>query len=290
MHDNARIKRKKGFSLTTERGIIYTMKRRQHSGKMAFRPINKRAINPKETRMEMLYKQIKEIEADNKAKKAEDKVVEIQAKAESHIDENIKQELEPKKVNRKFKVFTTEHQPKKSSVIQYNFTEDHEEPMYYISSDERLQSILSYPQTIAALVEIFENAVEQYSYIMSKVSEADREVQDYLHELRQPKRNAYEGYKLYRLGHDLQVKRQSYKDGADIVRPLSNFVNAHKDMLESLKNISNYLNGLEESRKARIYYPRSNLKLPVGDKFRALSPSDQAKMKEFYENKKRKAS
>lgn len=264
------------------------MKRRQHSGKMAYRPLNKKAINPKETRMEALFNKIKQIEADNKAAQQTPPVT--AENRGSALDENIKKEIETKQKKCKFKVFTTSNLPRKNSAIQYNFTDDHEEPMYYITSDERLQSILDYPQTIASLVDLLENVTEQYSYIMSKISEVDREIQDYLHELREPKRNAYEGYKLYRLGHDLQIKRQSYKDGADIVRPLANFANAHKDLIEPLKHISEYLNGLETSRRARIYMPRSSLNLPVGDKYRALPPADQAKIREMYEIKRRKAS
>lgn len=220
------------------------------------------------SRLDKLFEEIKNIQAKNTCPKKEDIINhDIKTVAKQEYVKQSKQE---------------------SSITKYNFIPEQEKPTYYIESDKKIKAILGYRKTLNDFVAMVSCVGEQLGYCSSKLSQADRELQDYLHELRMPKRNAYEGFKLYQLGHHLEVKRQGYKNAIDDIRMIANFASAHKDDIEKLKNIAAYVNSIYEERKDPIYMPRSDLNLPVGDKFRALPEEEQEKIRKNFEAKKKK--
>jgi hypothetical protein len=180
-------------------------------------------------------------------------------------------------------------QTKKSELAQYRFSPDQENPDYYIVNNPKMSPILNYRRILKEFLEMMNSVEDQFSYCCSKVSEADREVQDFLHELRMPKRNAYEGFKLYQLGHHLEVKRQAFKNAQEDLRPLSTLASMMKEQLERIENCAKHLDTLKLSRENKVYIPRSDLNLPVGDRYRSLSPEEQQEIRQNYE-RRRKAS
>ena len=180
-------------------------------------------------------------------------------------------------------------QVKKSGLAQYRFTPEQEDPNYYIVNNPKMASILNYRRILKDFLDMMSNVEEQFSYCSSKVSEADRELQDFLHELRMPKRNAYEGFKLYQLGHHLEVKRQAFKNAQEDLRPLATLASTMKEQVERIENCAKHLDTLQLSRENRVYIPRSDLNLPVGDRYRSLSPEEQQEIRQNYE-RRRKAS
>ena len=233
----------------------------------------------RKSKTDKLFEKIKEMEKQREKKDPD-------ATIDTRIEEAAGKTTELKKP---FKVMHLEEDKiMKTKIEQFSFQPEEDDPKYYIASDKRLAALLDYRRILREFVDMMKNANDQYAYCNSKVSESDREVQDFLHELRQPKRNACEGFKLYQLGHHLEVKRQGYKEAADDLRPVSNFANAYKEQTQKLENILAYLNATLESRNNTIYMPRSNLKLPVGDRFRSLSQEEQEEIRRSYERKKKK--
>lgn len=191
-------------------------------------------------------------------------------------------------------VMSSDTKKNRSSIAQYNFTDEQENPAYYIASNKRLSKILEYRRILSEFIEMMKSVEDQHSYCRSKIVESDREIQDFLHELRQPKRNAYEGFKLYQLGHHLEIKRQGFKDADEDIFCLAKLANASKEYIEKLERIMNHLEDVKTSRENKIYMPRSDLDLPVGDKFRSLPKEEQAiicqnfeKTKAMYKNNKK---
>ena len=212
---------------------------------------------------------------------------EQQADTVRDIDKNIAEEFAPKHSREQKLVKTAESKQKakefKSSLTDFTFKPEQENPLFYIASDNRLSAMLEYTRIIDEYIDMMERVDDQYQYCCSKLSEAEKEVQDFLHELRAPKKNAFEGFKLYQLGHNIQLKRQAYKDCASVLKPLANLVRANKEQIDKMKNISSYLNSVKETKENRIYMQRSNLKLPIGDAFRALTPTEQEIIRKNYE-------
>lgn len=236
---------------------------------------------------------------DDKDKNESNNTQQVTEKGPYSIDDNIEKAIkESSKKNGGYNVVMHNNskdidKKPRSSITQYNFTKEQEYPTYYIASNQRLSKILEYKRILSEFIEMMKSVEDQHSYCRSKIVESDREIQDFLHELRQPKRNAYEGFKLYQLGHHLEIKRQGYKDADEDVFYLAKFMNNSKEFVEKLESILNHLKEVETSRENKIYMPRSSLNLPVGDKFRALSKKEQEvicrnfeKTKTLYRNQK----
>lgn len=249
---------------------------------------------PRKSHLEHLFDQIKQMETQRASSTTEKPEAAIVAPPPAeqqgpvrNIDENIEKEFAPKHSREIKLVKTTESKQKakesKSSLTDFTFKPEQENPLFYIASDNRLSSMLEYTRIIDEYVDMMEHVDDQYQYCCSRLSEAEKEVQDFLHELRQPKKNAFEGFKLYQIGHNIQLKRQAYKDCAAILKPLANQVRANKEQIERMKNISDYLKSVKQTKENRIYMQRSSLKLPVGDAFRALAPAEQEVIRRNYE-------
>lgn len=203
------------------------------------------------------------------------------------IDKDLQEEI-----NRKpgrFSVIEAGEVMSKRKLDNYRFTEEQEHEVYYIASDSRLSAMLEYEDVLEKFVDMLEHAEDQYSYCSSRLSECDRKIQDFLHELRMPKRNASEGFKLYQLGHFLQVERQAYKNAIELLKPLAGFAGGNEELRRRLQNILSNQRLHRESQENRIYMPRSELNLPVGDKFRSLSEEQQEKIRQNYQNGRRRA-
>ena len=216
----------------------------------------------KEKKLDDLFEKIRAIEQENKKAKAEEAPV---SKTDGVLDKNIEEAA--KAPSEKKRSYVVKKLPeKRTKLAQYKFSEEQELPEFYILNN---------------FISMIESVQDQFSYCSSRLSEADKEIQDFLHELRQPKKNAYEGFKLYQLGHHLEIKRQAYKNSINILRPLTRLYN--EESLTQMKNAAELLRTAIKECSNRIYMQKSNLKLPVGDAFRALSKDEQSLIKENYE-------
>lgn len=74
-----------------------------------------------------------------------------------------------------------------------------------------------------------------------------------------------------------------------MLRPLANFANANRELVTRLQNISEHQKSRKSLIENRVYMPRSDLNLPVGDAFRALPKEEQERIRENYRNGRRKA-
>lgn len=250
-----------------------------------------------------LFDQIKEMEAKNREQVAADSNISlderIQKAAETKPETTFKviqtntvmpaEKTGPQQENPTPKL-SVKAQAKKSGLAQYRFTAEQENPEYYIVNNPKMAPILGYRKVLKDFIEMMENVEAQYSYCSSKVSEADRELQDFLHELRMPKRNAYEGFKLYQLGHHLEVKRQAFKNAQEDLKPLATLAGVIREQMERISHTAKHLDTIRLSRENKVYIPRSELDLPVGDRYRALSPEKQQEIKQNYEQRRKKAS
>ena len=262
-------------------------KRRKH------RPLNLKACKPKpgKSHMDMLFERVKEMEQENKSKKLIADVAPESAGAgtklaDGQLDKHIEEEI-----GRKLKKFDIiEVEDTMSRKIQnYEFADEQENEAYYIASDNVLSPMMDYTQILEGFIDLLNRVDQQNVYCNNKLGDCDRKIQDFLHELRMPKRNAYEGFKLYQLGHNLEIKRQAYKDALKVLRPLAGFANANREIVQKLQNILESQKARKELCENRVYVPRSDLDLPVGDKFRSLSEEDQQKMRENLNISRRKA-
>lgn len=240
--------------------------------------------------MDMLFDKVKEMEQEHKGQKL---IADVQTDepaeqklADGQLDKNLEEEINVKL--KKFNVIEAEEQMKRK-LQDFNFTEEQENESYYIASDNTLSPLMEYCSVLEQFVEMANKVDSQHVYCNNKLGDCDRKIQDFLHELRMPKRNAYEGFKLYQLGHNLEIQRQAYKDALELLRPLASFVNANREIVPKLQKILEHQKTHQELRENRVYVPRSDLDLPVGDKFRALSEEDQARMRENLQNGRRKA-
>lgn len=231
----------------------------------------------KEKKLDDLFEKIRAIEQENKKAKAEEAPV---SKTDGVLDKNIEEAA--KAPSEKKRSYVVKKLPeKRTRLAQYKFSEEQELPEFYILNDDRTKDIVNYEEFLNNFISMIESVQDQFSYCSSRLSEADKEIQDFLHELRQPKKNAYEGFKLYQLGHHLEIKRQAYKNSINILRPLTRLYN--EESLTQMKNAAELLRTAIKECSNRIYMQKSNLKLPVGDAFRALSKDEQSLIKENYE-------
>lgn len=252
---------------------------------------------------DQLFDKIKEMEAKNREQVAADSNISLDERmrkaAETKPETTFKviqtntvmpaKKTEPQQENPTPKL-SVKAQAKKSGLAQYRFTAEQENPEYYIVNNPKMAPILGYRKVLKDFIEMMKNVEAQYSYCSSKVSEADRELQDFLHELRMPKRNAYEGFKLYQLGHHLEVKRQAFKNAQEDLKPLATLAGVIREQMERISHTAKHLDTIRLSRENKVYIPRSELDLPVGDRYRALSPEKQQEIKQNYEQRRKKAS
>ena len=244
-------------------------------------------------RMGQLFEQIKAQEMERKIqqeKKAagteeqEEKKEEI-ADGILDIDESLNKELYMSKRRRKFNMSRikqcTEDDKSKAAI------RDDDSPLYYIANDEKISTLLEYDIILKLFVDMMEKIQGQYTYCSNKLSEYDKKRQDFLHELGQPRKSASEGFKLYDLAHRIEVQRRAYKDAMGILQPLLHLANKEQEMLPKMKEAIEKLEIGKEARENRIYIPRSDLPLSVGDPFRSLTKTEQEKVMKNFENSRR---
>lgn len=249
-----------------------------------YKPLRVSDCKPKKTRMELLFDNIRQQEQERRSEAiiAQANTEEPQMQAPGELDKHIQEELQ--KPVRKFQVVDAgEGEAMSRKLKTYAFSDEQESEEWYIRNSEKLASALDYPTILKMFVDLLDNAQDQHVCCNNKLADCDRKIQDFLHELRMPKKNAYEGFKLYQLGHHLELERQAYKDALVVLTPLANFINANPDAVVKLKNILKRLEDQAELKKSRIYMPRSELDLPVGDAFRALPKEEQERIRQNYE-------
>lgn len=233
---------------------------------------------PKKNRMDLLFDKIREQEKERRGTSI---IADVEGQAPGDLDKHIQEELSSPV--RKFKVVDTKRGEAMGRKLKtYAFSDEQESEEWYLKSNETLASCIDYPTILEMFVDLLDHANDQHVCCNNKLADCDRKIQDFLHELRQPKKNAYEGFKLYQLGHHLELERQAYKDALAVLSPLANFVNANPDSVTKLRNILKRFEDQKELKESRIYMPRSDLDLPVGDAFRALPEDEQERIRQNY--------
>ena len=264
------------------------MPRKKHINK-SYKSIDPNVLRKKEKdRIALLFDKIKQEEKNRQKEKDVAVTNEVQEEKIS-LDESIQQTIN-EDIKKTEKCIIQTHNieiEKPSSAIKYDFKPEQEDPLYYIVSNNRLSSMLDYENILEKYVEMIKNIEDQYQFCLTKLSETERELQDFLHELRMPKKNAYEGFKIYQLGHHLEIKRQAYKDAIRLLGPIFGHVKCVRDNLENIERLVTNLKELDNLKNNRIYMPRSDLKLSSGDKFRKLSKKEQEILRQKYEAAKR---
>ena len=253
------------------------------------------------TRMGQLFEQIKAQEIERKIQREkEEKAAEntnintdISTKVQEskteirNIDENLERELHTSSRRRKFNMSVVKRDDKNKENIEKDVRTKKEKfedtPVYHILSDDRISSLVNYINVLKAYVDLIENVQDQYSYCSNKLSECEKKRQDFLHEIGQPRKSASEGFKLYDIAHKVEVQRRAYKDSINILQPLVSLANKQRDVVYKIKETIEKLEIGKEARENRLYIPRSDLDLPVGDRFRSLTKTEQEKVIRNYE-------
>ena len=241
------------------------------------------------SKVDILFEKIKTVETINQQKNPNDikdgldldnRIKEIQNI--SKIPQNKKQYIIINNIGKENQIVTTK--------IILDKIVNYEDPASYIENDNVLSSTQKYDKILKDYLQMLEKIGDEYSYCNNKVAESDREIQDFLHELRMPKKSASEGYKLYQLGHRLEMKRQGYKNHLAYLQYILDHMSYVKNKIDLniLRKTINYINNEVDSQQNKIYMPRSDLNLSVGDKFRALPTEEQEIIRKNYEKGKQK--
>lgn len=104
---------------------------------------------------------------------------------------------------------------------------------------------------IGSFCDLHDQLVARAPWIDHKLTEVDNKIQDVLHAIEFNSYNARDGYKIYKLLHDLRLERRKYKDEqiiADVMK--SGFVNSNWELVKSrvddLKDRQYHVREMEE--------------------------------------------
>ena len=104
---------------------------------------------------------------------------------------------------------------------------------------------------IGSFCDLHDQLVERATWVEYKLQEVENKIQDVLHAIEFNSYNARDGYKIYKLLHDLRVERRKYKDEqiiADVMK--SGFVNSNWELvrtrLDDLKDRQYHVREMEE--------------------------------------------
>ena len=90
---------------------------------------------------------------------------------------------------------------------------------------------------IGAFCDLHDQLVARAPWIDHKLTEVDNKIQDVLHAIEFNSYNARDGYKIYKLLHDLRLERRKYKDEqiiADVMK--SGFANSNYELARTRVN------------------------------------------------------
>lgn len=104
---------------------------------------------------------------------------------------------------------------------------------------------------IDSFCDLHDQLVARVTWVKYKLQEVENKIQDVLHAIEFNSYNARDGYKIYKLLHDLRIERRKYKDEqiiADVMK--SGFANSNWELVRSrvddLKDRQYHARNLEE--------------------------------------------
>ena len=104
---------------------------------------------------------------------------------------------------------------------------------------------------IGSFCDLHEQIVARATWVEYKLQEVENKIQDVLHAIEFNSYNARDGYKIYKLLHDLRLERRKYKDEqiiADVMK--SGFAGSNWELartrVDDLKNRQYHVRNLEE--------------------------------------------
>ena len=104
---------------------------------------------------------------------------------------------------------------------------------------------------ISSFCDLHDQLVARAPWIDHKLTEVENKIQDVLHAIEFNSYNARDGYKMYKLLHDLRLERRKYKDEqiiADVMK--SGFASSNWELartrVDDLKNRQYHVRNLEE--------------------------------------------
>ena len=104
---------------------------------------------------------------------------------------------------------------------------------------------------IGSFCDLHDQLVARATWVEYKLQEVENKIQDVLHAIEFNSYNARDGYKIYKLLHDLRLERRKYKDEqiiADVMK--SGFANSNWELVrtrvDDLKDRQYHVRNLEE--------------------------------------------
>jgi hypothetical protein len=106
-------------------------------------------------------------------------------------------------------------------------------------------------EQISAFCDLHDQLVARATWVEYKLQEVENKIQDVLHAIEFNSYNARDGYKIYKLLHDLRLERRKYKDNQIIASIMkSGFANSNWELVRSrvddLKDRKYHVRKMEE--------------------------------------------
>lgn len=114
--------------------------------------------------------------------------------------------------------------------------------------------LVNYDSTLAQIgsfCDLHDQLVARAPWIDHKLTEVENKIQDVLHAIEFNSYNARDGYKIYKLLHDLRLERRKYKDEIFIRELIDDNINSvdwgkFKSRVEDVKNRQYHVREMEE--------------------------------------------
>lgn len=144
--------------------------------------------------------------------------------------------------------------PKQTRNLGY-FVQQIDVPSKPVDSDQFTNvDLVNYDSALAQIgsfCDLHDQLVARTTWVEYKLQEVENKIQDVLHAIEFNSYNARDGYKIYKLLHDLRLERRKYKDEqiiADVMK--SGFANSNWELVrtrvDDLKDRQYHVRNLEE--------------------------------------------
>lgn len=231
-------------------------------------PFNLKLNQRKGDKLMSLFEQIE-------GKKRNDKNTALQTAAEKYEKNMVIQPITKKKDEKILNTKAIEEQAKIKIA-----------PGYFIENDSIGKKISNSIEIVFEFSNLMEHVEEYLQYVTEKISEADRKRVDLEHNIELKGGNCYQMFCISKVLQQVLIERRDYKDLESILQSISQFATTHSSVLGEIKSLSDKLERISKLQDNRIYYPRSELQLPVSEDYRNLPPEAQDIIKRNYENRK----
>ncbi len=162
-------------------------------------------------------------------------------------------------------------------------------PGFYAKTDIDLSDANNFLTGALYFIDIAKHAGEKLRICKDRITEEDRIIQDLLHEIRQPLKSEQDALALYKLLHRAERRRQDFKNLAEPLALIANYVSAHQPVFDGFIPIIKLAQQRVNNQSSWVYMQKSSsLKLPIGDAYRQLPKQEQDKIKATYEMNKKK--